>query len=86
MGPGLCCASMASVLIRGSTDATSHLHTVTQPESTDGDEADARNRRLEKPRPPALLLLFSLLQQDLLGGETAANSLWEGKQSKKNES
>lgn len=60
-------AGIASVLIRGSTDATLHLPTVTQPGSADADEVNARNRRLGiSHRPP---LLFCFVQQDMLGGE-----------------
>lgn len=59
-------AGMASVLIRGSMDATLHLPAVAQPESTDADEVDARSRRLGMPHLPHLLLCF--VQQDLLGG------------------
>lgn len=59
-GPLLRChiAGMASVLIRGPTDATLHLHAVTQPESTDSDEVDAWNRRPGKPPLPLLLFVF----------------------------
>lgn len=61
-GEALChLAGMISVLIRGPTDATAlHLRAVTQPESTDADEVDARNRRLGMPHPPPLLFCFFL--------------------------
>ena len=51
-------SGIASVLIRGSTDATLHLRTVTQPESSDADEEDDGNRRLEMPHLPPLLYFF----------------------------
>lgn len=68
---------IASVLIRGSTDATLHLHTVTQPEITDADEDDSGNRRLGMPHLPPLLYCYFVL----LRGEKQLSKDWEESQS-----
>lgn len=57
-------------------DATLHLPTVTQPESTDADEVDARNRRLGLPHLPLLICPAILAQRR----ETASKSLGKSSQ------
>lgn len=58
---------MASVLIRGSMDATLHLPTVTQPGGTDADEVDAIKQKAGNFS--SFFLSSPVVQQDLLRGE-----------------